>query len=199
MEINHQAHIGSQIHSHPSMLSDEQEAERQQTTYPDSQIPSHCLLMEFLVWVQKIWWEMIFFCFWDASSSSRSNGQICISGSFSSTGVLVTGVAGVPEGPLQGRVPGLWPWPRQWWLQADQIVTITESKLALLAAWEANQSERRGGEARNTTVFGEPADQEEGRLTSQNNHLTGVWMPGSFIDQRWWGWGGGKETKYKGH
>lgn len=169
------------------MLSDEQEAERQQTTYPDSQIPSHCRLMEFLVWVQKTWREMVFFSFWDASSSSRSNGQIWISGSFSSTGVLVTGAAGVPEGPLQGRVPGLWPQPRQWCLRADQIVTITESKLALLAAWEANQSERRGGEARNTTVFGEPADQEEGRLTSQNNHLTGVWMPGSFTDQRWWG------------
>ena len=49
MEINHQAHIRSQIHSHASMLSDEQEVERQQTTYPDSQTPSHCLLMEVLV------------------------------------------------------------------------------------------------------------------------------------------------------
>ena len=45
------------------MLPDEQEAERQQTTYPDPQTPSHCLLMEVLVWMQKIWREMIFFSF----------------------------------------------------------------------------------------------------------------------------------------
>ena len=30
----------------------------------------------------------------------------------------------------------------------------------------------------------EPADWEDGRLVPQNNHLIGVWMPGSFIDQR---------------
>ena len=45
------------------MLSDEQEAERPQTTYPDPQTPSHCLLMEVLVWMQKIWREIIFFSF----------------------------------------------------------------------------------------------------------------------------------------
>ena len=32
---------------------------------------------------------------------------------------------------------------------------------------------------------------------SQNNHLIGVWMPVSFIEQRWDG-EGGEETKYKG-
>ena len=32
--------------------------------------------------------------------------------------------------------------------------------------------------------FGKPVDQEDGRLMSQNNHLLGVWMPGSFINQR---------------
>ena len=31
------------------------------------------------------------------------------------------------------------------------------------------------------TLFGKPADQEDGRLSSQNNHLK---MPGSFRDQR---------------
>ena len=31
------------------------------------------------------------------------------------------------------------------------------------------------------TLFGKPADQEDGRLSSQNNHLK---MPGSFWDQR---------------
>ena len=34
------------------------------------------------------------------------------------------------------------------------------------------------------TLIGEPADWEDGRLVPQNHHLTGFWMPGSFIDQR---------------
>ena len=29
-----------------------------------------------------------------------------------------------------------------------------------------------------------PADQGKGRPMPQNSHLIGVWMPGSFIDQR---------------
>ena len=33
-------------------------------------------------------------------------------------------------------------------------------------------TERRGAEARNMTLLGKPADQEDGRLLSQNNHLT---------------------------
>ena len=48
---------------------------------------------------------------------------------------------------------------------------------------------RLGVEARSTTLFGEPADQEDGRLVSRKNHLIGVWMPVSFIEQR----GGGDE------
>ena len=32
------------------------------------------------------------------------------------------------------------------------------------------------------TLFGKPADQEDGRLMSQIKHLFGVWMPGSFIE-----------------
>ena len=39
------------------------------------------------------------------------------------------------------------------------------------------------------TLLGKLADQEDGRLKSQNNHLIGVWMPVSFIAQR----GGGDE------
>ena len=35
------------------------------------------------------------------------------------------------------------------------------------------------------TLFGDSTDQEYGRLMSQNKHLIRVWMPGSFIDQRW--------------
>ena len=32
------------------------------------------------------------------------------------------------------------------------------------------------------TLFRELADQEDGRLMSQNNQLVGAWMPGSFMD-----------------
>ena len=47
-------------------------------------------------------------------------------------------------------------------------------------------SESEGGsvEARNRTLFRKPADSEDGKLMSANNHLVGVWMPGSFMDQR---------------
>ena len=41
------------------------------------------------------------------------------------------------------------------------------------------------------TLFG-VADQEDGRLVAQNNHLLGAWILGSFMDQRW---GRGEETK----
>ena len=36
------------------------------------------------------------------------------------------------------------------------------------------------------------ADREGDRLVPQNNAVNGVWMPGSFIDQKW---GGGEEAK----
>ena len=61
---------------------------------------------------------------------------------------------------------------------------VTESKLALLTAQQDNESERQGIEARQTTLFGKQADRKDDRLVPQNNHLIGVWMPGSFIDQR---------------
>ena len=35
------------------------------------------------------------------------------------------------------------------------------------------------------TLLGKLADGEDGRLTSQNNHLIGVWMPVSFTEKRW--------------
>ena len=57
---------------------------------------------------------------------------------------------------------------------------------------------RRGVEVRNVTLFGKTTDQEDGRLMSQNNHLIQVWMPGSFIEQRW-RWAGGEKSKWKGH
>ena len=45
------------------------------------------------------------------------------------------------------------------------------SKLTLLTAQQANKSERQDVEARSKTLFRKPADQEDGRLMSQNNHL----------------------------
>ena len=37
-------------------------------------------------------------------------------------------------------------------------------------------------EARNTTLFRKLTDGEDDRLMSQNDPLTEVWMPGSFMD-----------------
>ena len=37
------------------------------------------------------------------------------------------------------------------------------------------------------SLLGKLADQEDGRLMSQNNHLVWVWMAGSFMEQ-----GGGR-------
>jgi len=62
--------------------------------------------------------------------------------------------------------------------------SVTETKLALLIAGEANESKRQGVEARNTTLFGKSVDQEDGKLMPQSKYLPWVWMPGSFVDQR---------------
>ena len=60
---------------------------------------------------------------------------------------------------------------------------------SLLATWEASErsqwTQETRGWGKEETLIREPADWEDGRLAPQNNHLTGVWMPGSFIDQRW--------------
>ena len=53
-------------------------------------------------------------------------------------------------------------------------------------------NQRRGVETRNTTLFGKPTDQEDGRLGSPINHLLMVCMPVSFIAQRGGGDGVGK-------
>jgi len=42
------------------------------------------------------------------------------------------------------------------------------------------------------TLLRKLADQEDGKLTSQSNPHTGVWMPDYLMDQRW-GWGAGGE------
>ena len=51
-------------------------------------------------------------------------------------------------------------------------VSVTESKLTLLAARQANESERRGVETRD--FIREEADREDGRLVPQNNPLVRV-------------------------
>ena len=52
--------------------------------------------------------------------------------------------------------------------------SVTESKLTLLTAWQTNESERQGIEARDMTLFGNRADPEDGRLVTQSNHLVEV-------------------------
>ena len=55
----------------------------------------------------------------------------------------------------------------------------------LAVSLPVGQLTKRGVEARNMTLFGELADQKEGRLMSQNNRLViTIWMPLSFIEQR---------------
>ena len=50
---------------------------------------------------------------------------------------------------------------------------VTESKVALLATSQSNESKRGGVEAQEETLFREPANREDSRLTPQNNHLMG--------------------------
>ena len=47
----------------------------------------------------------------------------------------------------------------------------TKSKFTLFSSPQANKSEILGIEAMNMTLFGKPADQEDGRLMFQNNDL----------------------------
>ena len=65
---------------------------------------------------------------------------------------------------------------------APQLLWLSPSSLPP-PAWQGSESET-SVEARNRTLFRKPANWEDGRLMSQNNHLLGVWMPGSFIGQR---------------
>ena len=46
--------------------------------------------------------------------------------------------------------------------------SVSESKLALLTAGEANESEREGVEARNTTLFRKSVNREDGKLMPQS-------------------------------
>ena len=70
--------------------------------------------------------------------------------------------------------------------------TVTESRLALLTARQANIWRDKVLRQGIATLFGKPADREDGGLGSPKSHLIGVWMPVSFIEQRG---GGGEEVK----
>ena len=50
-------------------------------------------------------------------------------------------------------------------------VSCTAGEFLAVSLPVGQLTERKGIEARNTTLFREPADREEGRLMSQNNHL----------------------------
>ena len=56
-----------------------------------------------------------------------------------------------------------------------------------LLCWSHNRpmnqrlNQRQDVEIRNTSLFGKPANWEDGKVMSQKNHLIRVWMPGSFI------------------
>ena len=43
-------------------------------------------------------------------------------------------------------------------------------------------NQRRDVDVRNTSLFGKPANREDGRIMSQKDHLIRVWMPDSFTD-----------------
>ena len=72
---------------------------------------------------------------------------------------------------------------------------VTESKLALPATRQANESERWGDEVRKKAFYSKPPDQNDSRVVSQNNCLVKAWLPGSFMDQRWEGGRWGSKVK----
>ena len=109
----------------------------------------------------------------DEHRFSGLKGHDMFSSTYGSQKYTVQVSAGAPLLEAQGRItstlfsasfPGRRPLP-----------LVTESRLPLLATWQANESEMCWGKE-------EPAAQEDGRLVPQNNHLTGVWKPGSCID-----------------
>ena len=74
----------------------------------------------------------------------------------------------------------------------ENYESVTEAKLTLLTTWQASKSGKEMLKQGIGSVFGKPADQKDGRLVSQKNHLMGFWMPVYFIEHRE---GGGEEVK----
>ena len=72
-----------------------------------------------------------------------------------------------------------------WVWDKEALITtgmLNHSGALLNAGLQANKSKRRGVQAKNTTLFGNLANWEDGRLMSRNSHLVEVWMPGSVIE-----------------
>ena len=60
---------------------------------------------------------------------------------------------------------------------------MSPSPRSLCSPHDRPTNRRQGVEARSITLFRELADGEDGRLMSQNNHLIGIWMLGSFMGE----------------
>ena len=95
--------------------------------------------------------------------------------------------SGLGEGPKQSSPDKRGQW-RQLVLTCLWVTYVTEPKIALLAARQANKSETRCW-GKEHDFIRKAADGEDGGLKSQNNHLIGVWMSVSFIAQRERRWG----------
>ena len=93
------------------------------------------------------------------------------------------------------------------WLQILVLVLLSPSSAhRLMGWWVRDEVLSEGysfffffffGGGADTALVGELADQEDGRLKSQNNHLVMVWISGSFMDQRCGM--GGEKTNEKAH
>ena len=78
------------------------------------------------------------------------------------------------SGPASYKQQGSWlAKPNCSWVQAHSTHCKIGQWIREMRCW-----------GREGTLIGEPADQEDGSLAPQINHLIRVWMPGCFIDQR---------------
>ena len=64
----------------------------------------------------------------------------------------------------------------------DLLLLLSPSSLCL--AHDRPMNPRDEVLRQKETLIREPADREDGRLAPPDNHLIGVWMPGSFVNQR---------------
>ena len=65
-------------------------------------------------------------------------------------------------------------------------IAVNEFKLALLVPWQANEPEIRDEVLRHGIQFYSESqlNKKKWQANHKNNHIIGVWMPGSFIGQR---------------
>ena len=70
-------------------------------------------------------------------------------------------------------------------ITSKKLPSVTNSKLLCSPHKRPMNPRFKVLKSRERILFRELVDQEYGRLISQNNHLVWVWMPGSFMNQRW--------------